>query len=189
MLPPGGGTRGPAGADCQAPGRHPGLRRHQGGVQPRERARGGGDGCGDGWAVQRCWPGCPLLPPAPPAHPPASHTLAPVPHATSPPQLRNNASTRLSAGPNGAPRIVHGLEGFEKKGIIAYLKECPVRADQRASKPAKQPVPHAIVVNRVYEQCQVGTGGRGRGGQARPAAPALLAWLTTPACAHALARA
>ena len=61
---------------------------------------------------------------------------------------------------------MHGLEGFEKKGIIAYLKDCPVRADQRASKPAEQPVPHAIVVNRVYEQCQVGTGGEGQGRRA-----------------------
>lgn len=56
--------------------------------------------------------------------------------------------------------MLHGLVGFERKGIAAYLRGCPVRADQRASKPAEQPVPHAIVVSRVFEQCQVGTGGR-----------------------------
>ena len=63
--------------------------------------------------------------------------------------------TKLSDAPDGKERITKGLEGFEKKGIIAFLSECPIRADQRPAQPAVQPVEHPLEVEEPFEQAQV----------------------------------
>ena len=73
-------------------------------------------------------------------------------------QLSYNVPTELAPDSEGRIPFVYGLEGFDRDSIGIFLKGCRVRADQAPLKPAEQPAPHPIVVDRAFEQCQVGGG-------------------------------
>ena len=70
-------------------------------------------------------------------------------------QLAYNAPTELAAGADGKVPFLYGLEGFDRAVISIFILGCPVRADQAPLKPAEQPAPHPIVVDRAFQQCQV----------------------------------
>ena len=73
-------------------------------------------------------------------------------------QLRDNAPTKLKPFPNGTPRVVYGLEGYDRKIVEIFLSGCMVRNDQAPTKPAEQPPPTAIVSLAALLHCQVCVG-------------------------------
>lgn len=61
--------------------------------------------------------------------------------------------TKLAPGPDGKPReSLYGLAGYNKEFIKVFLSGCAVRADQAAAKPAEQPAPLPIKVERAFQQ-------------------------------------
>lgn len=72
-------------------------------------------------------------------------------------QLSYSVPTDLAPDSEGRIPFIYGLEGFDRDSIGIFLKGCCVRADQAPLKPAEQPAPHPIVVDRAFEQCQVGS--------------------------------
>lgn len=72
-------------------------------------------------------------------------------------QLAHNAPTQLVAGPDGKPRVVHGLEGFDREFIKKFLEGCAIKNDQANSKKAEQPAPHPIATDRPFQHTQVST--------------------------------
>lgn len=72
-------------------------------------------------------------------------------------QLSQHAVTHLKPGAEGKPRQLIGLAGYDRDYIKLFLNGCPVRADQRPLKPAEQPAPTPIVVERAFQHCQVGS--------------------------------
>jgi len=71
-------------------------------------------------------------------------------------QLAYNVPTELAPDSEGRIPFLYGIEGFDRDSIGIFLSGCRVRADQAPLKPAEQPAPHPIVVDRAFEQCQVG---------------------------------
>ena len=88
-----------------------------------------------------------------------SHRLVSHPCPCLMSQLAYNAITKLRPkNPTDPPFIVEGLAGFEREYIRRFLLGCPIKADGAAIRPAEQPAPHPIVVDRAFQQCQVRLG-------------------------------
>lgn len=70
-------------------------------------------------------------------------------------QLCYNVPTQLAPGPDGKPRFVYGLEGFDREFIRMFLMDCAIKNDQANSKKAEQPAPHPIASDRPFQHMQV----------------------------------
>lgn len=63
----------------------------------------------------------------------------------------------MYAEPGAPPRQLYGYAGFTKSYIELFLQGCPIRADQLPRQPAERPPPVPIIVDRPFQQEQVGS--------------------------------
>lgn len=75
------------------------------------------------------------------------------------------AATKLCTASGIYTETVLGLTGYTRECLIAFLAACPVHADRMPRKLGERPAPHPIMVDRVFRQCQVCAGRRGRPGR------------------------